>query len=79
MKLKRKEKDLKTGKSTKSYEVAKTPYQRVLESDTVSPEMKDKLRLEYMKLNPVQLHKELTKKLRVISDLITQQKQVTEK
>lgn len=79
MKLKRKEKDLKSGKSTKSYEVAKTPYQRVLESDTVSPEMKDKLRLEYMKLNPVQLHRELTKKLKVISDVMSEQKQVTEK
>lgn len=79
MKLKRKEKDLKSGKSTKSYEVAKTPYQRVLESDTVSPEMKDKLRLEYMKLNPVQLHRELAKKLKVISDVMSEKKQVTEK
>lgn len=79
MKLRNKEKDMRTGKSTKSYEVAKTPYKRVLESDKIPEEIKVKLQLEYERLNPVQLHDNLAMKLKVISDLIIQQKQVTEK
>lgn len=74
MKLKSKEKDLKTGTSTKTYEVAKTPYQRVLESDSISGEIKDKLRTEYTSLNPAQLYRQLAKKLEIIRELISTQK-----
>ena len=41
--------------------VAKTPYQRVMEHDDVSQEVKDKLRAEHEKLNPLQLKRELDK------------------
>lgn len=75
MKLKSKEKDLKTGISTKIYEEAKTPYRRVLESDKIPLEMKEALRLIYQKLNPVILHKELARKLTIINDLISQKKE----
>jgi hypothetical protein len=37
----------------KKYDNAKTPYQRVLENEYVCEEVKERLRKEYDKLNPV--------------------------
>lgn len=48
-------------KIRKSYDKAKTPYQRVLENEYVSEEVKEKLKEEYGKLNPVKLKREITK------------------
>jgi len=50
------------------YEEAKTPYQRLIESDKISDETKDKLKKEYMRLNPAQLQRNLRKKLDKIQD-----------
>ncbi len=45
----------------KQYDKAKTPYQRVLESEYVSEEVKEKLKEEYGKLNPVKLKEEIVR------------------
>lgn len=58
------------GKSTKTYEVAKTPYQRVLESPQISKEIKADLRAQYASLNPAELHRRLQKKLTKIKSLL---------
>jgi hypothetical protein len=48
------------GKWKKKYEkVSKTPYQRVLENEYISAEVKEKLRQEHEKLNPKIMKKEI--------------------
>jgi len=66
--LKLKEKVRVNGKNQKSYEIAKTPYQRLMESDKISQEVKDKLKAEYSRLNPAELQRNLRKKLRQIKE-----------
>lgn len=53
-------------KIKKVYDQAKTPYQRVLESNTVSEKEKMKLRKIYVKLNLVELRRNIDKKLKNI-------------
>lgn len=53
MKLQSKERLGSTVKKT--YDTARTPYQRVLESEQVSQESKDRLQAQYRTLNPVAL------------------------
>jgi hypothetical protein len=48
--LKLKEKVRINGKVRKVYEEAKTPYQRLMESDRISKEVKNKLRATYSSL-----------------------------
>jgi hypothetical protein len=55
----------------KKYDTAKTPYQRVLESEEVAEEIKDKLREYYMKLNPLVLRKEIEEGLENIFSSVT--------
>jgi len=43
----------------KRYDIAKTPYQRVLESETVSAEAKARLRDQYLHLNPAALLRQI--------------------
>lgn len=58
------------GKWKKKYEkVAKTPYQRVLESEHVSNEVKEKLRTEHAKLNPLVMKKEIDRRRKVLYDV----------
>lgn len=64
--LKLKEKEKVNGKTTKSYEIAKTPYKRLMESDKISEEIKTKLKAEYERLNPAELQRNLRKKLKQI-------------
>lgn len=66
--LKLKEKERVNGKVRKVYEEAKTPYQRLMESDKISQEIKDLLTKEYMRLNPAELQRNLRKKLVKIQD-----------
>ena len=66
--LKLREKRKVDGKVTKIYEEAKTPYQRVLESDKISKEIKDRLTEEYKRLNPAALQRSLKRKLDKIKD-----------
>jgi hypothetical protein len=57
------------GKVRKTYEPPQTPYERVLASDKISPEAKEKLRVEYASLNPFDLKREIERKLKRIFTL----------
>jgi hypothetical protein len=48
---------------------AKTPYQRVLERDDVTKEVKNKLKKEHAKLNPLRLKKEIDRRLKKMFNL----------
>ena len=65
MKIKRKEK-VNNSLCHKIYDTAKTPYQRLMESDQISEEQKAKLRELYLSLNPVQLKKIINEKVKKI-------------
>jgi hypothetical protein len=67
--LKLKKKVKSEGKTKKQYEEARTPYQRVLQSSSVSREVKQRLREQYKRLNPAQLHRSLQAKLAQIRKL----------
>ena len=51
------------GKTIKTYDTAQTPYQRVLAHEQISIEVKAKLIQKYVQLNPVQLRRELDRKV----------------
>lgn len=53
-------------KVKKVYEEAKTPYQRIMESDTIRKEVKDTLTQEYKRLNPAELQRNLKRKMEKI-------------
>lgn len=59
MKLKSKERQ--GARVTKKYHEARTPYQRLLDSDYVSAESKAQLRARYRLLNPAQLKRQIEK------------------
>lgn len=61
MKLIRKERV--DGKTIKTHDTAQTPYQRLLAHDQISIEVKAKLIQQYVQLNPVQLRRELDRKV----------------
>ncbi|MEK7065964.1 MAG: hypothetical protein AAB965_00125 [Patescibacteria group bacterium] len=61
--LKLKEKVRDGGKIRRKYEVARTPYRRIMESGQISEEMKSRLKEVYDKLNPAELKRNLDKKL----------------
>jgi len=50
-------------KLRKTYDTARTPYQRVLESPLVSQKNKDRLRHIYNTLNPVTLRQRINENL----------------
>ena len=57
------------GKWKKKYEkVAKTPYQRVLENEHISGEVKNKLKLEHEKLNPLIMKREIDRLKKILYD-----------
>ena len=57
------------GKWKKKYEkVAKTPYQRVLENEHISNKVKEKLRQEHRKLNPLIMKKEIDRLKKILYD-----------
>lgn len=51
------------GKIKKTYDTAKTPYQRLMESDAVSAEQKKELNARYESLNPAELKRQIDLKL----------------
>lgn len=57
-------------KVTKTYETAKTPYQRVLACDSISQEIKDELTKQYLSLNPAKLQRDYQRKLAKIRSLM---------
>lgn len=64
--LKLKAKDRIGNKTHRKYDTAKTPYQRLLESEHLPEADKEKLRKEHARLNPIQLHSQVQKKLAII-------------
>ena len=68
MKIERKEK-VNNSLCRKIYDRAKTPYQRLMESDQINEEQKIKLRELYLSLNPVQLKKSINAKVKIIRQL----------
>jgi len=59
----------------RKYDVPKTPYQRVIESEGISEKTKQQLKKIYYSLNPAQLKKDIDKKL----DLLYQSYQLKRK
>jgi len=55
----------------KKYDEAKTPYRRVIDSKEVKLEVKVKLMKEYNNLNPAELERNLTKKIRRLGNMIS--------
>jgi len=53
----------------KKYDTARTPYQRLLESEHLNKEQKQQLKKEYQKLNPAELKREITKLQNELLDL----------
>lgn len=66
MKRKEKIKDTKTGKTKKKYYEAKTPFRRLMEHPKTSQEQKDMLTSVYKTLNPVQLKRQINRKIELI-------------
>ena len=54
----------------KKYDRARTPLQRVLESNFVPKQAKEALREEYVKLNPVKLKREIIRLQERLDDLV---------
>lgn len=52
------------GKVKKVYDNPKTPYQRLLESDKISDGEKEKLKSQFVKLNPFKLQSEMVTKIK---------------
>jgi hypothetical protein len=50
-------------RKVKKHDRARTPYQRVLEAEEVSEEIKEELKKHYMSLNPVELRREIERGL----------------
>lgn len=61
MKLKEKLRD--KGKVHRKYDVPKTPYQRLMESDQIPEKIKEELRNIYLALNPADLKRRIDRKL----------------
>ena len=58
------------GKWKKKYEkIAKTPYQRVMESEHIAEEVKEKLREEHLKLNPLVMKREVDRLKTILYDM----------
>jgi len=69
----------------KRYDVAQTPYRRVLASPLVSEEIKVKLQREYAMLNPAELRRQITYfqnellRLNVLKQKVSQEAQISKK
>jgi len=64
MKLKEKIRD--KGKVHRKYDTPKTPYQRIMESEYIPQETKDKLTKIYLSLNPAELKRGIDKKVHML-------------
>ena len=72
-------------KIIKRYDVAKTPYRRVLASPLISEEIKMKLKKEYDMLNPAELRRQITRlqnellRLNVLKQKVAKEEQMSRK
>lgn len=70
MKLKKRIKNVQTGKLKKKYYKAKTPYQRLLEHKKTTKEQCLMLTSIYKQLNPIKLQQEIKRKLELIQNIV---------
>jgi len=75
MKLVRKERI--GGHLKRVYDTPKTPYQRLMESNQISPEAVRELHHLYLRLNPAELKRQIDKKLSSLFDLYQKKKKRT--
>jgi len=61
-------------KIIKKHDKPKTPFQRILESEHVSEEIKSKLRKQFKNLDPFQLQKQMSIKIKKIIKIVNQTK-----
>ena len=64
MKLKEKIRD--KGKVHRKYDIPKTPYQRIMESEKIPEETKKELRELYQRLNPAELKRKIDEKIHLL-------------
>jgi len=76
MKLKEKIRD--GARVLRRYDLAKTPYQRVLESPGVSKAAKNRLRKRYKNLNPADLHRRIQRVQKHLEKIATRPKRAAE-
>ena len=76
MKLTRKERV--GGRVKRKYDVPKTPYQRLIESEQISDEKKKELQIIYRSLNPAELKRKIEEKIHRLYQLYEQKKRTTE-
>jgi hypothetical protein len=72
MKLVRKERI--GGHLKRVYDIPKTPYQRLLESNQISPQASRELQKLYLSLNPAELKRQIDRKLSKLFDLYKKKK-----
>jgi hypothetical protein len=72
--LKLKEKIRIKGRVHRKYEEAKTPYQRIMESDQIDAKIKRKLKLAYDNMNPAKIKRELDRKLDLLCKIYMKKK-----
>lgn len=61
----------------KRYDIPKTPYQRILESNNVSDAIKEELRRQYKELNPAELHRQIVKIQNKLIEMVAMKKEVS--
>ena len=61
-------------KIIKKHDKPKTPFQRILESEHVSEKIKSKLRKQFKNLDPFQLQKQMSTKIKKIINIVNQTK-----
>jgi hypothetical protein len=72
--LKLKEKVRIKGRVHRKYEEAKTPYQRIMESDQIDAKSKEKLKLAYDNMNPAEIKRGLDRKLDLLCKIYMKKK-----
>jgi hypothetical protein len=66
------------GKIKRKYDLPKTPYQRLMESDQINEETKEQLRSLYLSLNPAELKRRIDAKLKQLYLLYQSKNQTQE-
>jgi hypothetical protein len=64
--LKLRSKTRKGGRTIRKYYPPQTPYQRLLDSEHLSPEQKQKLQTQFQPLNPLQLKRQIEQQLKLV-------------
>jgi hypothetical protein len=58
----------KGSKTIRKYSPPQTPYQRLIQSEHLSPEQKQKLQNQFQQLNPLRLKEQIEQKLKIVFD-----------